>query len=189
MSLRTQRRRELAAAGHADYDFCRCGEVKRAKSKTCAACRVHLPNSGCFSRGGPRPGGSPRAPIGAERLDAKHGEIFTKVSHDNPWRRDTNSGLWMPRRIVNWVRQHGPVPDGLIVRRLVDDRLDDRPENMVLISRRVNALLNSGHWVRPRLRWSMLPPDKETRLAACASAVAVALANEAGGGRARRRRS
>ena len=175
-------RRARAAPGRADYDLCKCGQPKRAKSPTCAACHIHQPNSGRFARGGPRPGGLPRAAIGAERIDSKSGEIFVKISNDNPYHRYPHSGLWVARRVLKWVGAHGPVPDGLIVRRLSADRFDDRPENMVLVDRRVNMLLNNGHWVSPRQPWRTLPPDRETRLAAVAAAVASAMAREAAKG-------
>ncbi len=174
----TEGRRRAARPGGRDYDFCRCGQVKRAKSGTCIRCRPHAPNSGSFQRGGPRPGGSPRSPIGAERIDLRTGEVLVKVSHENPWRTDTNSGLWVARRVLNWVGAHGPVPDGLIVKRLSADLLDDSPENLVLVSRRVLALLNTGNWTTPRQPWPTLPPDRATRLAAVSAAVAVTLARE-----------
>ena len=141
------------------------------------------PNSGSFGAPG-NPGGNPIAPLGATRLDSKSGEVLVKTSMASPYRgrtytRDGRSytlnrtGHWKPRRVVVFEAAHGPVPPGCMVRRVMPDPLDDSLENLVLITKRVNALLNSGHWTKPRQRWSNVPPDRELRLAVIAAAVAV----------------
>ena len=145
------------------------------------------PNSGSFGAPG-NPGGKPTAPLGATRLDSKSGEVLVKASMTSPYRGRSytarggrsytlnRTGHWKPRRVVVYEAAFGPVPPGCMVRRVMPDPLDDSLGNLVLITRHVNALLNSGHWTKPRQPWSNVPPDRELRLAIIAAAVAAEMA-------------
>ena len=160
-----------------------------AKQAALRAGGGHGPNSGSFGAPG-NPGGNPVAPLGATRLDPKSGEVLVKTSMVSPYRgrsytaRDGHSytlnrtGRWKPRRVVVFEAAHGPVPPGCLVRRVMPDPLDDSLENLTLVTKHVNALLNSGHWTKPRQPWSNVPPDPELRLAIIAVAVAVEMASK-----------
>ena len=141
-------------------------------------------NAGSFGAPG-RPGGNRIAPVGAERVDTKSGEVLVKVAEPSPYagrtyttadgRRYTlggSAGRWRPRRIVVFEAAHGPVPPGCIVRRVMPDARDDSLGNLVLVTKPINALLNSGWWTRPRRPWSQVPLDRELRLAVIQAAVA-----------------
>lgn len=137
---------------------------------------VMRPNAGTF--GGPiNPGGKTLAPLGARRwYGGRSNEVFVKVSMSpNPAhasQRGTRSGWWRPQRVAEWEAVHGPVPRGGIVRRLLP--LCDCENNLVLIDRHVNALLNSGRWTRPARPWRTLPLDAGLRLTAVLAAVVAA---------------
>ena len=107
--------------------------------KTPPCSRNHGPNSGSFGHG--RPGGSPIAPIGTERTE-KNGDILIKVAEPDPYR---------PGKPDRWVRKarwlfeltHGPVPAGMVVIQEDGDQLNFAPSNLVLVNRRVLAVVNS----------------------------------------------
>ena len=137
-----------------------------------------------WTYGGPlNPGGRPLSPVGSRRWSTTKGEVFVKVAEPNPYPsrqrddgRPTRCGWWRPLRAVNWERQHGPVPAGCVVWRLLP--VCDCLDNLVLVSRAVRATLNSGRWCRPWRPWRSLPEDRDLRLAAVAAAVAIHLARE-----------
>ena len=145
------------------------------------------PNAGSFGAPG-RPGGKPITPPGTERIDRKSGEVFVKVAEPSPYAgrtyraRDGHSytlgshGHWKPRRLVAFEAAHGPVPPGCVVRRIMPDPLDDSLDNLVLVTKGVNAALNSGHWTKPRQPWRSIPADRDLRLAVIAAAVAAEMA-------------
>ena len=167
------------AARPDNYDRCpQCTRWKRKKSQNCARCDVRTPNAGSWQKGDPRLIGLNHKPIGSKRLNTKSGEIHEKVSDQNPWLPGTGSGLWVARRKKNWEDANGPVPDGLIIRRLTDDPLDDDPEHMVLISRAVNVSLNQGRWAHPRRPWHKLPADIASRRLGVLAAIAHTIALE-----------
>lgn len=135
-------------------------------------------NSGSFGAPG-KPGGKPILPVGTKRWDTKNHELYCKV--DGPWKyigryssRSNNPavGHWRPQRLVNFEAVHGPVPSGLVVRRLLP--ICDCVSNLVLIDRHTNALLNSGSWTYPRKPWRDLPLDHDLRLATVMAALAKA---------------
>ena len=170
--MSTRRRRHGQEARPDAYDACpECGRPKRRKVP-------YQPNSGCFRKGDPNLTARLQKPLGSERIDTKSGEVLIKVADENPWLPGTGSGLWVPRRRVNWEAANGPIPKDLIVRRLTDDPLDDDPEHMVVITRSVNVALNHGRWTRPARPWKHLPPDMELRRIAVAAAIAHSLAHE-----------
>ena len=133
------------------------------------------PNRGSFGSPG-RPGGKPVKPVGSKYWHAKDGEVYVKVAQPSRYAgrysksRLTERECWRPERIVNFEAVHGPVVRGLQVRRLLP--LCNCPENLALITPAVGAILNKGHWTRPKKPWSSLPPDAEIRLAAVIAAVA-----------------
>ena len=126
------------------YDHCRCGRWKRVKARRCLSCHKAGVNAGCFGQPG-RPGGKPRAPIGAERRRSRDGEWYVKIGETHP-EPSRNGGLWIQRRLLNWVDRHGLLPEGLVLKRISADLDDDRPKNHVAITRAVNACLNQGRW-------------------------------------------
>ena len=95
-------------------------------------------NSGSFQKGS-RP--TNYKPIGHERVCKKDGYIIVKVAERNPW-NDNPSGWYRHKHIVNWERDHGPVPDGSCLRFKDGDNKNIDPENLVLVSRGENARLN-----------------------------------------------
>ena len=174
-------------AGRPDaYDQCQCGRWKRVKARRCLKCHRAEVNAGCFGQPG-RPGGKPRAAIGAEHQHKRDGEWYVKIAESHP-EPSRNGGLWIQRRLLNWVDCHGVLPQGLVLKRISADLDDDRPSNHVAITRAVNACLNQGRWTKPRRPWGTLPDDTELRLLAIEAAITKTLAWEAEDATERRRR-
>ena len=64
-------------------------------------------------------------PVGSERI-SKDGYIEIKVAEPNKW--------MLKHRFV-WEKENGPLPKGMIIRFLDDNKLNCNIENMVLVSR------------------------------------------------------
>ena len=130
---------------------------------------------GPANRGRFRPGhrSNVEAPIGSARLDARTGEVVVKVPEPNPYLSHRGVGLgghYKRRAVVVWEREVGPVPEGYVVKRLLDDPEDDRIENLCTVPRRVLANINCGHWHPDKLRWRDVPNTLDAREAAVAVA-------------------
>lgn len=80
-----------------------------------------------------QPGQTPpnKLPVGSVRVRTRHkraGEVraFVKVAEPN---------VWIERARVVWEAAHGPVPSGMVLHHVSRDKLDDRLENLELITR------------------------------------------------------
>lgn len=71
-------------------------------------------------------------PVGSERV-TRDGYIEIKVAEPNKWE--------LKHRVV-WEELHGPIPDGNLIVFRDGDKLNLDPDNLVMISKSVNARLN-----------------------------------------------
>lgn len=82
-----------------------------------------------------------RKPIGAERICSQDGYILVKVAEQNP-----HTGFptrYKHKHVHIWERDHGPVPEGMIVAFRDGDKLNcDDPDNLMLITRAELLILN-----------------------------------------------
>jgi len=65
------------------------------------------------------------------RIRRRNGKLhsaraYVKISQPSRWRL---------RCHVNWEAEHGPIPRGMLIRHRSADGMDDRPSNLVLVSR------------------------------------------------------
>src|SRR5690606_28863109 len=71
-----------------------------------------------------------RLPVGSVRIRKRRGRndqrAFVKVAEPNVWRL---------RAHVVYEEAHGPIPTGKVIHHVNHDSLDDRPENLVALSR------------------------------------------------------
>jgi len=51
---------------------------------------------------------------------------------------------WMPLQLFNWEQVNGPVPEGMVLRCLSDNKLDCKPNNWELINRTEHLEKNAG---------------------------------------------
>ena len=72
-------------------------------------------------------------PVGSERICSKDGYILIKTAEPSVWRHKHN---------VLWERHHGEIPKHHIVRFLDGNKLNVVIENLQLVSRAANAVLN-----------------------------------------------
>lgn len=81
-----------------------------------------------------------RKPIGSERICSKAGYVLIKVVERNP-----HTGFptrYKYKHVHIWERDHGPVPDGMVVAFCDGDKRNIEPENLMLISRAELLILN-----------------------------------------------
>ncbi len=90
-----------------------------------------------------------RLPVGSERVDSKDRYLWLKIAEPDVWR---------PRHILAWEQQHGPVPDGYLVRFNDSNPLNSDPGNLSLVSRAEHLHLNA------RLRYSAAPAELKPSL-------------------------
>lgn len=81
-------------------------------------------------------------PVGTERL-TKDGYVEVKV-REAPSGRKANDN-WVPKARLVWEREHGAVPDGMIVVFLDGDRANFDPENLGLETRAQHAVIQRSH--------------------------------------------
>lgn len=90
--------------------------------------------------------------VGHERL-SKDGYVEVNVEEPNPY--TGYHRRYVLKHKYLWEKQHGPVPKGMCLKCLDDNRQNTDPSNWEAIPRGVNALLNG--------RWSMglrnVPPE------------------------------
>lgn len=98
---------------------------------------VMKPNSGSFQKGH-----KPKnyKPIGSERVCCKDGYVLVKVAEENPF-DSSASGWYRHKHVVLWEEHNGPVPDGYCIRFADGDKTNITIENLILVSRAVNARL------------------------------------------------
>lgn len=73
-----------------------------------------------------------REPVGAERVDAKDGYVWVKVSDGL---QDRPNGNWRQKHHVVYEEAHGPIPPGCNVVFANHDKRDFSPENLVAVPR------------------------------------------------------
>ena len=91
-------------------------------------------NSGSFKKGN-RP--TQYLPIGTERNLS--GYIYVKVD-DKPNARKWDN--WKPKHYLVWEEHNGPVPNGYVVTFLDNDRTNCTIENLALITKAENIIMN-----------------------------------------------
>lgn len=72
-------------------------------------------------------------PVGSERICSKDGYILIKTKEPRSWR--------LKHRVI-WEQEHGPIPPGYIVKFLDGNKLNLELDNLVLIHRSQNAVIN-----------------------------------------------
>jgi hypothetical protein len=94
-------------------------------------------NRGTFTKGN-IPGNI--KPLGDERICPKDGFILVKIKEANPYTgADTR---YKHKHVVVWEREHGPVPEGYVVRLIDGDKTNCEPENLLLVTRAEHLRLN-----------------------------------------------
>lgn len=77
---------------------------------------------------------------GYERIDSKDGYVVMIVDETNPWTgaatRPVHKHRWL------WEQAHGPIPDGMCLKCLSDDKTNCDPSNWELIPRGLLPRLN-----------------------------------------------
>ncbi|MDP2127215.1 MAG: HNH endonuclease signature motif containing protein [Pseudohongiella sp.] len=98
---------------------------------------VVKPNSGNF-----RKGSMPvnTKPLGHERICSKDGYILVKIAERNPYTGAATR--YKAKHIVVWEAANGPVPPGHAIRFRDGDKLNCDIDNLVLVTLRLNAMLN-----------------------------------------------
>jgi len=81
-------------------------------------------------------------PLGSERVCSKDGYILIKVAEKNPYNGQPTR--YRAKHIVVYEKEHGPVPDGYMVRFADGDKLNCSPDNLELVSKRENLYLNNN---------------------------------------------
>lgn len=79
---------------------------------------------------------------GHERIDSKDGYTIVIVDETNPWTgaktRPVHKHRWL------WEQQHGPIPDGMVLKCLDGEKLNTDPSNWELVPRALLPRLNGG---------------------------------------------
>lgn len=91
-------------------------------------------------RSGPSHGGGrPLLPVGSER-DTGKGYVLVKVAERAavPQSKDN----WVPKQVLAWERENGPLPDGHVILFADRDHGNLDPENLVAVPKRLVGLLN-----------------------------------------------
>ena len=103
------------------------------------------PNSGNFKKGDVPPNSQP---VGSERVNSM-GVIDVKIAEPNPYVAGQMT-RWKQKHIILWEEKYGPVPDGHVIIFRDSDKMNCQPENLMLITRKVNAYLNrNGYGTLP----------------------------------------
>lgn len=79
-------------------------------------------------------------PLGSERVDTRDGYTLVKIVEPNPYTKAKTR--FKHKQVVIWEREHGPVPEGMVVLFKDSDRNNCVEENLELISRAELVRLN-----------------------------------------------
>lgn len=112
-----------------------------------------------------KPGNRPanyRGP-GHERIDSKDGYVVMIVDEQNPWNGHAIRPVHKHRYL--WERQHGPVPEGHVLKCLDGDKTNCDPTNWEAIPQGMLPRLNA-RW--KGLKYDDAPPDLKPALMAVA---------------------
>ena len=76
------------------------------------------------------------------------GSVTTRVRHKRgrdtrAWVKVAEPNVWRERAVVVWESANGPRPRGLVIHHINGDPLDDRPENLVALTRAEHAALHA----------------------------------------------
>jgi len=91
---------------------------------------VMKPNSGSFKKGDV-PGNI--RPLGSERICSKDGYVLVKIAQENP--HTGHKTRFHLKHIVEWEKENGPLPEGMILRFLDGDKINTDPSNLVPVNR------------------------------------------------------
>ena len=87
-------------------------------------------------------------PIGSERVVGN--KIWVKVHDDKPEKYKTKIELyryqWCLKHRLVWERANGPINDDSLIIFLDRDPMNCELENLYMVSRRVNAIMNKNRW-------------------------------------------
>ncbi len=95
------------------------------------------PNRTSFKKGSVPPN---LLPVGTERI-TRDGYVEVKINEPNPYVAGQKT-RWKLKHLYLWIKENGPLPEGHILTFLDGDKKNCSPENLLLISRKVNAYLN-----------------------------------------------
>lgn len=95
------------------------------------------PNKTSFKKGSIPPN---RLPVGTERI-TRDGYVEVKINEPNPYVPGQMT-RWKLKHLYLWIKENGPLPEGHMLTFLDGDKENCEPENLMLISRAVNAYLN-----------------------------------------------
>ena len=94
-------------------------------------------NSGSFTKGTKPPNWQP---VGSERI-TKDGYVEVKINEPNPYVPGQMT-RWKLKHLYLWIKENGPLPKGHMLTFLDGDKENCEPDNLMLITRAVNAYLN-----------------------------------------------
>lgn len=79
-------------------------------------------------------------PIGYERID-RDGYILIKVQDEGNWNE-----RWRHKHKIIWEKENGPVPNGMVLIFLDQDKTNISLENLMLITNQQHLMLNRNNW-------------------------------------------
>lgn len=85
-----------------------------------------------FKRGQKAPN---HTPVGTERIRPHSGYVWVKIAEPKTWRM---------KQLIVWEKAHGPVPKGMMIYFRDGDRTNCDLDNLMLVERRLIAVLNGG---------------------------------------------
>ena len=95
------------------------------------------PNKTSFKKGSVPPN---RLPLWSERITVD-GYVEIKIDEPNPYVPGQMT-RWKLKHLYLWIKENGPLPEGHILTFLDGDKTNCETENLLLISRKINAYLN-----------------------------------------------
>ena len=74
-------------------------------------------------------------PVGTEKIRPSNGYVWVKIAEPKTWRM---------KHLIVWEKAHGPVPKGMMIYFKDGDRTNCDLDNLMLVERRLIAVLNGG---------------------------------------------